>query len=157
MVKRFRPPIRANVGRARVPYTDTSSQAEFERAIREQLRGVLKNYAAFVGHMGEVSADVLVEALEPTFAKSQQRVPKDTRALMQSGYLEKRTFRGKAIAEIGYGRGGFPHYAAVVHEDLEVNHPGEGEEAKFLERPLLEDEGSIQARIIRGMREASGV
>ena len=157
MVRRFKPPIRTNIGRARVPSSDTSSQAEFERSIRDQMNAILKNYLAWTSHMNGVSADVLEAALRPTFVKSQQYVPKDTRALMRSGYLEKRTFRGRSVVEIGYGRGGNPHYAAQVHEDLEANHPNEGEQAKFLERPLLEDEAAIQQRITQGMREASGV
>lgn len=156
MVQRFRPPIHSNIGRTRIPYSDTSSQSDFERNVRRQMQNILKNYAAFVGHMDQQSAEVLIAALQPTFDKSQEVVPKDTRALMHSGYLESRKFRGRTVVEIGYARGGSPYYAAKVHEDLEAFHQSPTK-AKFLEQPLLEDESQIQERILRGFKEASGV
>lgn len=156
MAKRFVPPVRSTIGRARIPYTDTTAQGEFERAIRTQMQGVIKNMMAFTKHMESQSADVIKDALRPTFEKSQVYVPKDTRALMKSGYLESRQFRGRTVVEIGYARGGTPHYAAQVHEDLTMHHE-EPTQAQFLLRPLLEDEDRIQRDIVKGMEEASGV
>jgi hypothetical protein len=73
-----------------------------------------------------------VEALEPTFDKSQELVPVLTGALKRSGFLGVGESRGKKVAEIGYGRGGVPFYAARVHEDLDVYHKPPTQ-AKFLE------------------------
>lgn len=156
MVKKFAPPIKASIGRARIPFTDTSPQSSFERAVRGQMQNILKNYTAWVNHMEGVSPEVLKTALVPTFEKSQVYVPKDTRALRNSGYLETRQFRGRTVVEIGYARGGTPNYAAKVHEDLEAYHEGPTQ-AQFLLRPLLEDEKDIQDRIFLGYMEASGV
>lgn len=156
MVKKFSPPIRANIGRARVPSTDTSSQSGFERAVRGQMQNILKNYNAWVKHMEGVSPEVLRTALVPTFEKSKIYVPKDTRALLNSGYLETRQFRGRAVVEIGYAKDGTPNYAAKVHEDLEAYHDAPTQ-AQFLLRPLLEDEKDIQDRIFLGFMESAGV
>lgn len=156
MVKKFAPPVRANIGRARIPSTDASSQSAFERAIRTQMGNILKNYNAWVKHMDGVSPEVLKTALVPTFEKSKVYVPKDTRALLNSGYLETRQFRGRSVVEIGYARGGTPNYAAKVHEDLQAYHD-DPTQAQFLLRPLLEDGKDIQDRIFLGYMEASGV
>ena len=155
MVKKFAPPFKASIGRARIPYSDTSSQSSFERDIRMQLKGVVQNFGAWAKHMDDVSAEVLKTALQPTFDKSQIYVPKDTRALKNSGYLESRQFSGRTVVEIGYSKGGTPNYGPKVHEDLEAFHEAPTQ-AKFLERALLEDEKDIQDRIFNGYMEASG-
>lgn len=156
MVKRFVPPIRAGIGRARIPRTDTTPQAAFEKAIRSQMQDIVKNFIGWAKHMEAESATVLKEALEPTFEKSKEYVPKDTLALLNSAYLEQRVFRGRSIVEIGYSRGGTPNYGPKVHEDLEAFHKAPTQ-AKFLERPLTEDASKIREAIIDGMGVASGV
>lgn len=155
MVRRFRP-IRAKVGKQSIPNTASQTEAEFTAAVNRQLGDLVDNFKAFVAHMQDVSADVLYDALEPTFRKSQRYAPVKTKALVNSGYLEKRQFRGESVVEIGYGKGGEPHYAPYVHERLDLQHKSPTK-AKFLQAALEEDANSIQSRIVRGMKEASGV
>jgi hypothetical protein len=124
--------------------------------VREQFKRVLKNFEAWIVHMEGETAKILKEALQPTFDRSQIIVPKKTGALKDSGYLEVRTFRGKVVAEMGYGKGGKPHYAIIQHENLEYHHDPPAR-AKFLEGPLLEDADEIRRRCIALYKEASGV
>ncbi len=156
MVKRFKPPLRARIGKGRIPYSDESSSASFTRQVRKQLDAVIRNMKAWTEHMHQESDDVLFEALEPTFEKSKVYVPKDTQALLRSGYLEKRLFRGRGIVEIGYSRGGNPHYGPTVHENLEVYH-APPTRSRFLLTALEEDASAIQDRIAAKYKEASGV
>lgn len=155
MVRAFQP-LKANVGRSRIGASIPANFANPQRQVRSQFQAILREYYRWTRHMDTESVEVLKEALEPTFQKSQQIVPYKDGDLMASGYLETRTFRGKATVEIGYARGGKPEYAVRQHEDLELNHPNGGQ-AKFLERPLADDANDIQARVIQGMRKASGV
>lgn len=155
MVRRFRP-IRAKVGKHAIPNTASQTEAEFTASVQKQLGTIVDNFKAFVAHMEDVSADVLYDAMLPTFKKSQRYTPVDTHALVNSGYLEKRQFRGESVVEVGYGKGGEPHYAPYVHEDLEKQHKSPTR-AKFLQSALEEDANNIQRLIIRGMKEASGV
>ena len=156
MVQRYKPPFKVNIGRQRIPYTDDSSQANFERAVRGQIKDVIGNFSAWVRHMETVSADVLVEAMQPIFDLSQVYVPRDTQALANSGYLEKRRVGSRSVAELGYAKGGHPHYAAFVHENLDFYH-APPTQAKFLERAIMEEEFKTQKRILDGMKEASSV
>ena len=156
MVKRFKPPARIVAGLGGVRYTDTMPQTQFTQYVRGQMQGIINNFIAWTDHMKDQSGDVLVEAMRPTFEKTQRIVPVKSGALRRSGYLEKRRRGDQVDAEIGYARGGNPRYAVLQHENLEFYHEPPTS-AKFLERPLLEDATLIQDRIIKLYREASGV
>jgi len=156
MAKPFKPPARIVAGLGGVRYTDTMPQQAFESYVRKQSKGLIDNFVAWTEHMEEQAADVLMEALQPTFDKSQELVPKDTGDLQRSGYLEKGRVAGRPTVEIGYARGGVPHYAVLQHENLEFYHDPPTS-AKFLERPLLEDSNNIQKRIVAGFKRASSV
>jgi len=105
--------------------------------------------------MEEETAPIVVDALKPTFEKSQKYCPKDTGDLVSSGYLESRKFRGNVVAEIGYARGNKPSYAIYVHEMLEYRHKAPTR-AKFLEAAIDEDLSDIQGRILKNLKIASG-
>lgn len=156
MVRKFKPPVRINVGKQRLLSTDTSSQAEFTRGVRQQIQGIVKNFEAFAEHMQAVTPEVLYNAFEPAFKDSLELVPRDTQALANSGYLETRRFRNKVVLEIGYAKGGNPHYGAFVHENLEVYH-AEPTQAKFLQQPLEQRSDQIRDDIVNGLKETSGV
>ena len=156
MVKRFTPPIRPNIGLARISKGTRSSQADATRQVRSSFKDVLKNFDAWAEHMQDVSPEVLRNALQPTFDESQKLVPVDTQALKNSGYLEVRKLRGRTVAEIGYGRGGYPHYAVFVHEHLESYHAAPTQ-AKFLEEPLRKNIDQIVNDVLKDIKEASGV
>lgn len=125
------------------------------RVARASMKGIINNYRKLVDHLEGVTAPVLYEALEPTFAKSLEYCPQDTGALRASGYLEITQFRGTPTVEMGYGAGGSPGYAVAVHENLEWRHKSPTR-AKWLQVALAEDATVIQGRIITGLKRAGG-
>lgn len=109
---------------------------------------VLKNYGRLISHIEQATPEILMEAMQPTFDKSQEYVPVDTSALKESGYLEIVEYRRTPRVEIGYGRNGEPDYAVAVHENLEWRHKSPTR-AKYLQSAINEDEQAIRGRIIR--------
>lgn len=115
----------------------------------KSMRGVVNAYNRLIRYLENATPEILVEALEPTYRKSQEYCPKDTGALKDSGYLEIVEHRnGKITVEMGYGFRGQPEYAARVHENLEWRHK-RPTRAKWLQVALEEDEQAIRGRIIR--------
>lgn len=147
--------VRARIGRQRIGGSVRPSEASYTRSIRSQMDTILENFNRVVNGLEEISADGLEYALRPTFEKSQELVPVDTGDLKNSGYLEvRRTARGVA-AEIGYSKGGNPHYGPFVHETLEFYHEPPTQ-AKFLEQPLIEDRDEIVKRYLQFMKNNGG-
>lgn len=130
--------------------SQTALRGDFNASMAE----VLGNLNEFVQHMEDVSADVLVEVLEPTFDKSQEYTPVMDGTLKDSGYLESRKFRGKSEAEVGYGRSGKPDYAIYVHE-IPASHTAPTRD-KFLQTAFEEDYFSIVGRIPEVLRRVAG-
>lgn len=123
--------------------------------LNRQLARLTSNFSGLAVHMGEQSAEILREALEPTFVKSQEYCPKQTGALVNSGYLEVQQSRNGAQAAMGYGRGGSPYYTVYVHE-VPRFHP-EPTRWKWLQFALQEDADSIKSRILDGVSRASNI
>lgn len=103
-----------------------------------------------------ISPDIMMVALEPTFEKSQEYCPKDTGALVASGYLEVTDYRSKPRVEMGYARGGNPFYAVIVHENMELHHEPPTR-AKWLQAAMLEDIGEIAYRLANNYSSALGL
>lgn len=144
MIKPFRP-VKVNFGGA----WDGSDLAK-------QMAALTKQFESWALHMTEASGEILRDSLMPTFRKSQEYCPIRTGELRRSGYVEVRklgVLRGYQ-AEIGYGRGGLPPYAVLVHEMPTYHRPPT--RWKWLQAALQEDGAEIQARIVSGYREASG-
>ena len=139
------------VGRKRLSGREDSFEQSDTRAARGDMKAVIAQYRRFVKKVEDVTPQILLEALQPTFEKSQTYVPQLTGALKASGYLEITSFRGTPRVEIGYGRGGEPEYAAQQHENLDFHHRAP-ERAKFLQSALEEDAAEIQARIVNALR-----
>lgn len=135
------PNLKANVGTVRGG-----------KDARASMRAILANYNKLVRHMQDITPQILFDALEPTFEKSQEYCPYDTGALRDSGYLRIVQTGQKAIVQIGYGFGGEPPYATEVHENLEWHHKAPTR-AKWLQVALEEDAGDIQKRIDAAYRE----
>jgi hypothetical protein len=131
-----------------------ASQGALLQQFNSSMEDILTNLRDFVSHMEDVSPDILIEALEPTFGKSIDYCPKKTGSLVASGYLEARKFRGGAEVEIGYGRGGHPDYTIFVHEIPRAHEAPTRD--KFLQAALDEDYFSILSSIPRLVREAAG-
>lgn len=134
------------VGRVRISKTLKPSVASYTRSVREQMKQIEKNYSAVINQLRGVTPSVLEEALRPTFDKSQEYVPVDTGDLKASGYLEVKREGKDTRAEMGYGKGGDPNYAAFVHERTDINHQSPTR-AKFLQSAIEEDFGLLLDRV----------
>lgn len=144
--------IRPSIGRKRIDKFVNTSEKSAAADIRAWTVDVRKLLTDFLVDIDVAIPAIMVEALRPTFEKSQVLVPVKTGVLKASGFLRESTFRGVPGAEIGYADGGRPFYAAKVHEDLDVFHKPPTQ-AKFLEQPLLEDIDNIKNRVIFLIKE----
>jgi len=117
---------------------------------------VERNLSLFLIDLKKVTPEILIDSLTPTFKKSLVYVPKKTLALMHSGYLEVRE-RGTVIqAELGYGRGGIPHYAVYVHEATWIPHQAPTR-SKYLQAAIEEDIDAIAKRVVKGYQKKTGM
>ncbi len=150
-------PLGARVGRVRPTLSHGGISPAYERNVRRQMNAVLREYRRWAEHVRTQGPEVLREALVPTFYKARDvYTPEDTGDLRDSGYLEAgRSSKGSFVV-IGFGRRGFPHYAALVHERTDFFHQPPTR-SKFLQAALEEDGPEIQARIEKGYRTASGL
>ncbi len=121
------------------------------QAVQKWFNEVKKDLKEGVKGIEDASADILLEALRPTFEKSLDLVPFLHGDLQASGFLEKGRGKGSPVF-MGYARNGIPKYAIFVHEDLEAKHESPTQ-AKFLEQPVTEDLPEIKNRIRLAMRK----
>lgn len=147
--------LRARVGAARISTNMEPSQAGYTRAIRAQMEQIERNLTEVIKQITEETPEILLEALEPTFRKSQLYVPVKTGELKQSGYLEVRKTASGATVEIGYGKGGRPNYAVYVHELTGYYHKPPTR-AKFLQAAIEEDMDAIRDRLETAYRNMVG-
>lgn len=119
------------------------------KAITDELMNIFKQAE-------NLSEDILIEALEPTGEKALKYTPYDTGLLHSSYYLEKTPFRGAPRVEMGFAKGGNPHYAAIVHEMLDMPH-APPTRAKFLEQALKEDMPVLLTRIRAAYKRFMGL
>lgn len=101
-----------------------------------------------VRNFNEVTKRVLSTALEnlgltakELLEEAKSRVPVDTGELRDSGEVRVRGGRAQVVFTA--------EHAAVVHEDLQASH--RAGEAKFLERPLLEEAKDFAKDLSRGI------
>lgn len=148
--------FRATVGTRRITKSLDPSAASYTRSIRQQMKTIEENVTEFINTVRNATPRVLEKALQPTFDKSQVRVPKDTGELKDSGFLTV-TRKGKIVqAEMGYGLAGNPFYAAYVHERTDVAHKSPTT-AKFLQAPVQEDLPKLNGRLKRAYKEEVGI
>jgi hypothetical protein len=138
--------IFAHVGRRQLGKGVSASTASNTRQARASMDLIIENYRKAISTLEDNIAPAIYNALEPTFEKSKEYCPKDTGALVASGYLEIVEFRGKPRVSMGYGAGGVPDYAAVVHENLEWRHKAPTK-AKWLQVAMEEDLGEFLPRV----------
>lgn len=148
--------LTASVGRQRVTALTPGNESNYAGSIRDAMKAITGKYEKLINGLEGASAGILLDALKPTFALSQKYCPKDTRALVNSGFLET-TGQGKGSrVVIGYAKGGKPHYAAFVHELTHLRHASPTR-SKFLLTALEQDARGIQQRIVRGYKSAVGI
>jgi hypothetical protein len=131
------------------------SENDYIASVQRQTKGLVKAIEEIVKQFKEASPEIMIEALRPTFELSQVYVPKDTGALMRSGYLEEAMFRGKPRVEIGYGYRNSPLYAQLVHERTDLYHEPPTK-AKFLQDAVMEDLPNIYKRLGENYRRFMG-
>jgi len=149
-------PIRARVGRVRATTSRGKIHPGYERAIQGQMNAILKEYRRWADHVKGQGAEVLREALMDTFFKARDvYTPIRTGDLRDSGFLEAGKSSSGSFVVIGFGRGGSPHYAALVHERTDFFHKPPTR-SKFLQVALEEDANEIQARILKGYKHVAG-
>ena len=122
--------------------------------VSTQIAGIENKLEMVINAIKGLTPDVLLEILEPVLEQSQIYCPVKTGALKNSSYLEvmQQGTGGTISAEIGYGRGGVPHYTIFVHEDMEKFHVPPTQ-AKFLERAIDEILPNIQDQILRKYKQ----
>ena len=129
------------------------SQARYAEAINAQMASVTKELNSIIDQFEDMTPEIMLEALEPTFEKSKRYCPKDTEELVASAYLEITEFRGKPRVEMGYAKHGHPFYAAYVHEIPTYEHDPPTR-YKFLEAALKEDADRYARELARLMWES---
>lgn len=144
--------VKMGMSRMRVP--QFASEPRFLRDVQKMVKTLEDEFEYIFDQFEDVTPDIVYDALKPTFDKSQVYVPHLTGQLKDSGYLEV-TQRGKhPYVEIGYGKGGKPRYAPVVHELPTFHeHPTR---SKFLEAAVNEDLFDVYDRVAEGYRRFMG-
>ncbi len=151
-------PLSLSIGRVRITRAAHPSEAGYIVSMRNQWAAIEKVILQAIDNVGRVTPGAITYALQPIFDRSQELVPVDTGKLKRSGFIETQTeYRsGRVRAAIGYGKHGSPHYAAFVHEMVNIPH-AKGTQAKFLETAVNEKLGLFKRRLIRHLATQSGL
>lgn len=152
MVKRLHIGVGPRRQRRNPPFP---SEPDYIVFMRESAKAMTDAMLDVLDQFEDVSEDIMLEVLEPTFEKAKYYTPKDTMELVESAYLEKASFRGKPRVEMGFAKGGKPVYAVYVHEILEYKHE-EPTQAKFLEYALYESLDDIYVQLGASYRRFMG-
>lgn len=122
-----------------------TSESDYVKLVNAQMKEVMDDLQGILTQFEDATPEIVVEALEPTFEKSKAYCPKDTHALVNSGYLEIISTGKKPYVEMGYAKGGKPRYAPYVHEI--PNKHAAPTRWKWLQAAIEEDMGQIASRI----------
>lgn len=118
----------------------------------EPLREAL---AALGAAAAPAAARALYQEAERIMTASKEIVPVLTGALRASGVvLLPEVSATNVSVELGYGGPAAP-YAVYVHENVMARHK-EGQQAKFLERPMLEAAEGMEGRLADALRAEMG-
>lgn len=144
------------IGKKRLTGNEGVASSNATREARAGFAKVKQKYNELIGSIEKESPVLAKIALIPAFEESQRIVPVDTHALKNSGYLEivqvGRRGNRRSVVEIGYGRGGEPPYAAVVHENMQYRHK-KPTQAKFLQKPLLQHLQHMERMIAKEVQD----
>ena len=114
----------------------------------EGLQAVL---SALAGEATQAAAAALYQEAETIMTASKEIVPVDTGVLRGTGQVTPLEIHGTLVEVIlGYGGPAAP-YAIVVHEDFMARHK-EGQQAKYLEQPMLEAAQGMEGRLAEALR-----
>lgn len=104
----------------------------------------------------EAAADAMGETGKAIITDSKANyVPVKWGVLQSTGFVEPPVIRGDQVSvRMGYGGPAAP-YAEIQHENLQFNHPRQGQ-AKYLERPFLIGLRGLAAAIASAIRARTG-
>lgn len=127
------------------------------RRVKSTVKQWAKELNVFANEIESALPLAIREGLFPIYETSQMLVPVDTGDLKESGFIDvDRSPRGRSITGVvGYGDNGFPHYALLVHENLEFFHEYPTQ-AKFLEEAYnrhVDDVEDIMKRFLKSFLE----
>lgn len=147
--------FKARIGKQRITSNTIPSQASYTRAVRKSFEEIEKEISRVCNVFADVTPEVIMDVLDPTFKKSLAYTPMLTGELRASGYLMTRIRGTKVEGEIGFGKGGDPYYAVYVHEMTDVAHKAPTR-SKFLQAALSEDIGKFPSRLLKAYRAKVG-
>jgi hypothetical protein len=154
-----RPIMKAQLGLRLPGRVREGSQAYFRKSAtlsaRADMADIVKKYEMLIRHLGNVTPDILENALIPVFDKSQEYVPVKTGLLKESGVLEVSDEGGQPQAEIIYGNAE-AWYAALVHEYVWLNHEPPTR-AKYLQSAMEEELDSVMSSLLVDYTTALGM
>lgn len=133
-----------------------TNEQYYAQAIKYQFEDIQKNLSDFIRNAEGATEEIITEALDIIFLRSQQLVPYRTGELHDSGYVDVSVYdTGRVDGEVGYAKDGFPLYAAIVHENVEAYHDPPTS-AKFLQRAVNEKLEVVKAYITDELRKLAG-
>ncbi len=148
--------IGASVGGRLPSNVKVGSQAFLRKgatiSARAGMKDVIKRYESFIRQFKGITPEILEEALQPAFDKSQEYVPKDSGALADSGKVT--TSLDPLRAEITYGDS-TAWYAAIVHEYVWQTHEPPTR-AKYLQAAMEEEMDNMMVTIGLSYQRAMG-
>lgn len=147
--------FKARIGTQRITSNTIPSQASYTRAVRRSFMAVEKEIDRLCSVFADVTPEVIMDVLDPTFKKSLTYTPVLTGELLASAYLMTRIRQNKVEGEIGFGKGGNPHYAVYVHEMTDIMHKAPTR-SKFLQAAISEDLGKFPSRLLKAYRAKVG-
>lgn len=137
---------RFNIGRLRVTAPKYPSEPGYVESMRAQMGELQKIYRKLFNGLEEATPAIMMRSLEPTFEKSKLYCPKDTLALVNSGYLEITGTGNRSRVECGFAKGGSPPYAVYVHEVTTYHHKTPTR-SKWHQAAMMEDLGTIKSKL----------
>jgi hypothetical protein len=155
----FKSRLKIGIGQ-RTPVTGWASEPGFIAQMNKATKTLEQSLHQIFAEFDEVTTDVILDAMQPTFEKAKIYVPKKEGKLLASAYLEAEKYRqhrgtGMRVA-IGFARDGDPPYALYVHEMVELQHAAPTR-AKYLEAAVMEDLTDIRDRIARNYKQFAGM
>lgn len=148
--------LKLTMGVERMRKPRYASEADFVEQVNAQMQAVKDELLSVFDQISDVTPDIMYNALEPTFDKSQEYVPVDKGPLKASGYLEVTGTGKSARVEMGYAKGGNPPYAVYVHEMTGFHHE-HPTRAKFLQSAIQEDYDDLIGRLSMQYGEFMGL
>ena len=148
--------LNIRMGLSKVSKPMYATESDYVTQVKAQCKALQDDLEYILEQVGDVTPEITLEALRPTFNKSQERVPQRSGDLKRSGFLEITGFRGQPRVEMGYAKGGIPRYAVLVHEQVEVPHKSPTR-SKFLQSAVEEDYGQIIDRVTSGYQRFMGL